>query len=120
MNLDTFLTFCLSLPATEETLPFGPDILVLKVGGKMFAATGLEDEAFSVNLKCDPQRAVELRERYPDAILPGYHMNKKHWNTVHPTRADLPDAFVEDLIRDSYRLVVASLPGKLRDELGLA
>ena len=119
MNLDTLLTYCLAKPAVTETLPFGPDTLVMKVAGKMFALTGLDETDFRINLKCDPARAVELREQYPDIIVPGWHMSKKHWNTVYAERGDLDDAFVKGLIDHSYELVVASLTKKARAEAGL-
>lgn len=117
MTLDAFLTYCLEKPGVVETLPFGPQTLVMKVGGKMFALAGLDELESRFNLKCDPQRSVELRERYPDAVLPGYHMNKKHWNTVLAENEELPSGLVEDLIDHSYALVVASLPKKIRDTL---
>ncbi|HWR99955.1 MAG TPA: MmcQ/YjbR family DNA-binding protein, partial [Prolixibacteraceae bacterium] len=88
--------------------------LVLKVGGKMFALLSL-DKTPSVNLKCDPERAVDLREHY-DAILPGYHMNKQHWNTVL-LEGNLPDRLVAELIDHSYELVFASLPKKIQEEV---
>ena len=109
MHLDAFRDHCLALPGAEETLPFGPDTLVFKVGGKMFALPP------SVNLKCDPERAVELREQY-DAITPGWHMNKVHWNTVG-LQADVPDDVIRELADHSYALVRASLPKRIRAEL---
>ncbi|NJB87700.1 putative DNA-binding protein (MmcQ/YjbR family) [Lewinella marina] len=118
MNLETFRAYCLAKPATTESLPFGPDTLVLKVAGKMFALTGLDAEDFRINLKCEPQRAIELRERHPE-IVPGYHMNKRHWNTVRVEQGQFTDAFVESLIDHSYDLVVAGLPKKVRAEWAL-
>ena len=115
MHLDAFRDHCLALPGAEETLPFGPDTLVFKVGGKMFALMGLERLPPSVNLKCDPERAVELREQY-DAIAPGWHMNKVHWNTVG-LQADVPDDVIRELADHSYALVRASLPKRIRAEL---
>nr|WP_256534199.1 MmcQ/YjbR family DNA-binding protein [Lewinella sp. JB7] len=103
-----------------ETLPFGPDTLVMKVAGKMFALTGLDETDFRLNLKCDPERALQLRDRYPDVIVPGCHMNKKHWNTIYVERGDLADDLVRELIDHSYDLVVASLPRKVRREWDLA
>jgi predicted DNA-binding protein (MmcQ/YjbR family) len=100
---------------TEET-PFGPDVLVYKVMGKMFATLGFEDEVGRMNLKCDPERALELRDEY-EAIIPGYHMNKKHWNTL-VLDGSLDGKLVMRLIEDSYDLVVGGLPKKLRDDLG--
>ncbi|THH40313.1 MmcQ/YjbR family DNA-binding protein [Neolewinella litorea] len=115
MNLESFRTYCLAKPATTESLPFGPDTLVLKVAGKMFALTGLDEADLRINLKCEPQRAIELRERHPE-ILPGWHMNKRHWNTVCVGEGQLTDAFVASLIDHSYDLVVAGLPKKVRAE----
>ncbi|EMR02813.1 MmcQ/YjbR family DNA-binding protein [Cesiribacter andamanensis] len=114
MNPESLREFCLRLPAATEDFPFDAQTLVFKVGGKMFALTDV-DEFTSINLKCDPERAVELREQY-DSILPGYHMNKKHWNTVL-LEGSLPEKLVQELILHSYQLVVASLPRKVREEL---
>lgn len=116
MTLDELLIYCTAKPGVEETLPFGPDTLVLKVAGKMFAASGLGEEELRVNLKCDPERSVQLRERHEE-IIPGWHMNKKHWNTVYLERGDLSDALVKELIDHSYDLVVASLTKKARKAL---
>ncbi|NJL73823.1 MAG: MmcQ/YjbR family DNA-binding protein [Saprospiraceae bacterium] len=110
MDIETFRAYCLSKKGVEETFPFDEVTLVFKVMGKIFALTGLDDDGFKVNLKCDPERAVELRETYED-IQPGWHMNKKHWNTIH-FEGDLDDAFLKELINHSYDLVVASLPKK--------
>ena len=118
MTLDELREYCLAKPATEETLPFGPDVLVFKAGGKMFALTGLDEEDLRVNLKCDPERAVQLRERYEE-IRPGFHINKKHWNTVYIDDGDLRDDFVYELIDHSYALIIASLTKKKRAEYGL-
>jgi len=118
MMLDELRAYCLAKPATAETLPFGPDTLVFKVAGKMFALTGLDEEDLRVNLKCDPEYATELRERHEE-IKPGYHMNKKHWNTVYLQDGDLRDDFVRELIDHSYALVVKSLTKKARLEWGL-
>ncbi len=112
MRLDEFRAHCLSRPGAEETTPFGPDVLVYKVGGKMFALASPDDLPPRVNLKCDPDRALELRDRYED-ILPGYHMNKRHWNTLVLGGA-LPPDLVRELIDHSYALVVAGLPKRLR------
>jgi predicted DNA-binding protein (MmcQ/YjbR family) len=81
MNIDTLREYCLSKSNVEETLPFGPDTLVFKVNGKVFLLVGLNEQPLSFNVKCDPDKAVELREEY-SCVQPGYHMNKKHWNTV--------------------------------------
>jgi predicted DNA-binding protein (MmcQ/YjbR family) len=81
MDIETLRDYCLSKPGAEETLPFGPSTLVFKVGGKAFLLVGLDEEQLSFNVKCDPDKAVELREEFA-CVLPGYHMNKKHWNTI--------------------------------------
>ena len=104
--------YCLNKPGVEETLPFGPDTLVFKVMGKIFAATGLDEEAFRVNLKCDPEWAQQLREEHHQ-IIPGWHMNKKHWNTVY-FEDGLEEALLLKLIDHSYDLVVSKLPKKDR------
>ena len=114
MYLDEFRTFCLSLPGTSESLPFDDTALVFKVLDKMFALTRIGDFE-SVNLKCDPDRAIELREKH-DFIQPGYHMNKKHWNTVYEVNS-LDDSFLQELTRHSYDLVVSKMTKKQKLEL---
>lgn len=116
MELDKFVKKCLALPGAVEETPFGPDALVYKVAGKMFALVGDEDGVGRVNLKGDPEKNVALREDH-EAIIPGYHMNKRHWNTL-VFDGSLPRDLVADLLRESYDLVVASLPKKVREELG--
>lgn len=115
MDIESFRHYCLQLKGVEETLPFGPDTLVYKVMGKAFALTGLDEDEFKVNLKCDPDRAVDLREQYPDQIFPGWHMNKKHWNTVCFERG-LSDDLLRELLDHSYALVVSGFSRKIRDE----
>ncbi len=115
MDIETFRNYCLNKKAVEETFPFDETTLVFKVMGKVFAITGLNAEEFTVNLKCDPERALELRETYED-VRPGWHMNKKHWNTVHFENG-LQEAFLIDLIDHSYDLVVQKLRKKDRDFL---
>lgn len=115
MDIQDAIDFCLSLRKVEETTPFGPDVLVYKVAGKMFATAGLENEEGRMNLKCDPERSVTLRDEH-EAITPGYHMNKKHWNTL-ALDGSLPKKLVEELIEHSYDLVVAGLTKKQREEL---
>ena len=110
MNIEDFRNYCLNKKGVEEGFPFGEDTLVFKVMGKMFALTGLKREIFSVNLKCDPERAIELREEYEE-VQPGYHMSKKHWNTVN-FEGDLEDKFLLELVNHSYDLVVKSLRKK--------
>ncbi len=107
MNIESLRLFCLSLKATTEGFPFDGNTLVFKVMGKMFALISLENPV-SVNLKCDPERAIQLRETHPDDIHPGFHMNKKHWNTVSII-GGLPDQLIEELIRHSYQSVVKGL-----------
>jgi predicted DNA-binding protein (MmcQ/YjbR family) len=92
-----------------EDFPFSPEISVFKVQGKMFALSWLDNRPLTVNLKCDPEDAVRLRSEYEGLIKPGYHMNKRHWNTV-TVDGDLPDRLVAELVEDSYDLVVAGLP----------
>jgi predicted DNA-binding protein (MmcQ/YjbR family) len=106
----------MQLKGVEETLPFGPDTLVYKVMGKAFALTGLDAEEFQVNLKCDPERAIELREEYPGQIIPGWHMNKRHWNTVY-FESGLTKELLLDLINHSYQSVIEGLPKKVREAL---
>ncbi|MBP9924411.1 MAG: MmcQ/YjbR family DNA-binding protein [Cyclobacteriaceae bacterium] len=114
MNIEAFRSYCLSKKGVTEEFPFDADTLVFKVMGKMFALTDL-DSFESVNLKCDPEKAVQLREEF-SSVLPGYHMNKKHWNTVLMD-SDVTDRLVKEWIDDSYLLVVDSLPKKMRQEL---
>ena len=106
---------CLALPATELAHSFGEDHDVYKVGGKMFAITVPEDFPPRINLKCDPERAVELRDEYK-GIKPGWHMNKKHWNTVM-LDGSVPPKLVRELVEHSYQLVVDALPKKVREEI---
>lgn len=116
MNIEEVREYCLSLPYAEECTPFDEWTLVYKVGGKMFAYMGSIDFSRGVSMKCDPDRAIEFRERYPDEIMPGYHSSKKHWNTVI-TEGNLPEAFIKELIKDSYDLVVSKLPRSVRATL---
>jgi predicted DNA-binding protein (MmcQ/YjbR family) len=106
MNIESFRAFCLKKKGVTEEFPFGEGTLVYKVMGKMFALTGIENFE-SVNLKVDPEKGAELRESYP-AVLPGYHMNKKHWVTVLMD-GSLPDRLVKEWIDDSYALVASKL-----------
>lgn len=112
MDLPDAIAHMLSKPGAEETTPFGPDVLVYKVGGKMFALTSPDDFPASINLKCDPERSIELRDTWK-AITPGYHMNKKHWNTL-VLDGSVPTALIRELIDHSYELVMGSLPKKRR------
>jgi predicted DNA-binding protein (MmcQ/YjbR family) len=101
--------FCLSFNAAVEDFPFNPETSVFKVQGKLFALTNLDARPLTVNLKCDPEDAIRLRGEHPGLIIPGWHMNKRHWNTV-TADGDLPDRLLRELIEDSYDLVVAGLP----------
>lgn len=116
MNVETFRNFCLSLNASSESFPFDQHTLVFKVLNKIFAITGLDESEFKVNLKCDPEYALELRDLYPESIYPGFHMNKKHWNTVHFENG-LPDRLLSDLVLESYNLVVKGMTKKEKDYL---
>lgn len=115
MNIEEFRNYCLRKAHATEDFPFGPETLVFKIGGKIFALTGLDETSFSVNLKCNPEYALELREKHPE-VQPGFHMNKKHWNTVQ-FDGSLSDSFLQELIDHSYELVFDSLPKSKRNEL---
>jgi predicted DNA-binding protein (MmcQ/YjbR family) len=108
MNVESFYLYVVSKPGAEETFPFGQDVLVMKVGGKMFALIDPDDVPARANLKCEPERAIELREEY-EGIIPGWHMNKKTWNTVY-LDSDVPDPLIRELIDHSYDLILESLP----------
>jgi predicted DNA-binding protein (MmcQ/YjbR family) len=116
MQVDAFREYCLKKPSVTEGLPFGPENIVFKVGGKMFALLALNEIPPAANLKCDPDRALELRDRYED-VRPGYHMNKKHWNTVQLV-GGIPDSEIRKMIDHSYGLVVQSLPKRAQEKLG--
>lgn len=115
MDIESFRTYCLSKKGVTEEFPFDEVTLVFKVMGKMFALTGLSRIPFSVNLKCDPDRAIELRE-YHVEVEPGYHMNKKHWNTVNFSGTLTTNTLCE-LVDHSYDLVVQGLTKKMKQEL---
>ena len=115
MNAENFRAHCLSKAGATEGTPFGPDNIVFKVYGKMFALLALDEVPTAVNLKCDPDLALELRDRY-EQVQPGYHMNKKHWNTVVLDGA-IPDPEVRRMIDHSYDLVAQALPKKKRRAL---
>lgn len=116
MNIEELRDFCITKKGAIEEFPFDEATLVFKVMGKMFALTGLDDEETTINLKCDPEYAIELREKFNEDILPGYHMNKQHWNTVNYS-GGLKDDFVKQLVDHSYELVVSGLTKKLKAEL---
>ncbi len=115
MRIDAYYDLVLRMPGAIEDFPFGEDVAVFKVGGKMFATLNLDEPPYRTNLKCDPGRAVELRERYV-SVTPGYHMNKKHWNTVE-LDGDVPDEVLRDLVRHSHELVLESLPRSRRPKI---
>jgi predicted DNA-binding protein (MmcQ/YjbR family) len=118
MNLETYYEYCLSKKGVTEHFPFDENTLVFKVGGKMFALSSLsqwEKDEPSVNLKCDPDRAQELRAQYDD-IKPGYHMSKIHWNTIL-VNASVSDSLIKELIDHSYDLVFKSLTKKIQSEI---
>jgi predicted DNA-binding protein (MmcQ/YjbR family) len=108
--------WCLARPGATEEFPFGEGVSVFKVAGKMFALSSLGSRPLKVSLKCEPELAHQLRRSYP-AIEPGYHLNKRHWNTV-TLDSSLPDELVHDMLEDSYDLVVAGLPRVTRERLG--
>jgi predicted DNA-binding protein (MmcQ/YjbR family) len=116
MTLDILRDYCLLKNQVTEEFPFDAQTLVFKVAGKMFALTDV-DQFESINLKCDPEKAIELREQF-DAVRPGYHMNKKHWNTVL-INSDISHEMILQMVDDSYALVIKSLPKKQRNELAL-
>ena len=110
--------WCLAHSGAVEDFPFGPEHSVFKVGGKMFALSTLERTPLEVSVKCEPELALQLRDTYT-AIRPGYHLNKRHWNTI-TLDGSLSDQLVLELIADSYDLVVSALPKRTREELGWA
>ena len=107
---------CLAHPGAVEDFPFGPETSVFKAGGKMFALSALDGTPLAVSVKCEPELAVELRATYA-AVRPGYHLNKRHWNTI-TLDGSLGDVQIRELIEDSYDLVVSALPRRVRDALG--
>jgi predicted DNA-binding protein (MmcQ/YjbR family) len=115
MDIEHFRNYCIQKKGVTEEFPFDDATLVFKVMGKMFALASLDAEQLSISLKCEPEKAVELRERY-ESIQPGYHMNKKHWNTIVVENIK-PQKLIFEWIDDSYNLVVASLPKKTQNEL---
>jgi len=119
MDIEQFRAYCLSKPGVTESMPFDDEVLVFKVGteekNKMFALSGITEFTYA-NLKCDPERALELRERY-SAIRPGYHMSKKHWNSVYHAEL-MDDRFFLELVDHSYELILQSLPKKVQHAIG--
>jgi len=114
MNIEDIRLICLNKKGVTESFPFDDTTLVFKVVGKMFALVNLSNNQ-SINLKCDPDKALELREHY-EAVLPGYHMNKKLWNTVL-LNDSIPDRLLKEWVDDSYTLIVEKMSKKLREEL---
>ncbi|HMK02778.1 MAG TPA: MmcQ/YjbR family DNA-binding protein [Ferruginibacter sp.] len=104
MNIESIREYILQKPSVTEGFPFGEDTLVFKVNNKIFFLAGLDSAPLQFNVKCDPEKAIELREEFPDAVLPGYHMNKKHWNTII-VDGRLPAKQLKEMIDDSYNLV---------------
>ncbi|PKP28987.1 MAG: MmcQ-like protein [Bacteroidetes bacterium HGW-Bacteroidetes-18] len=117
MNIEEFRDYCLSKNHVTESFPFDEETLVFKVAGKMFALAGLKNHPATVNLKCDPEKALELREEH-DEIAPGFHMNKMHWNTI-TIDGNLSHKLIMELTDDSYNLVVKGLPKKQQKDFGL-
>ena len=117
MNIEEFVAYCLTKPQVWEDTPFDDVTLCMKVGKKVFAITGMEKERFEVNLKCEPNYALELREKHPE-IRNGWHMNNKHWNTVD-FEGTLSEKMLKHLIDHSYEMVVKGMTKKARTELGL-
>ena len=115
MNIEELRSYCLSKNYVSEDTPFDDTTLAFKLGDKIFALTNIESKPTKVNLKCDPEKAIELRENYPDIIVPGYHMNKKHWNTIIIEEIDYSKLI--ELIDHSYKLVFNSLTKKKRLEI---
>ena len=117
MNVENIRDYCLLQFAVTEEMPFGPDFLVFKVGGKIFLLLGLNQiGSLCFNVKCDPDRAAELRSLYPETVFPAYHMNKKHWNTVYCNR-ELSDDQIKGFILASYALVYRSLSNRIKESL---
>jgi predicted DNA-binding protein (MmcQ/YjbR family) len=118
MDFRALREYCTARPGVTEDFPFGETTLVFKVMGKIFALTDVEALPLRVNLKCDPDWAIQLRERFPE-VQPGYHMNKNHWNTVD-LEGDLSDEQVREMIDHSYERVVRGLPRRVQEELSQA
>jgi predicted DNA-binding protein (MmcQ/YjbR family) len=115
MNIEELRDYCMSKKGVEETLPFGPETLVFKVMDKAFLLTGFDSKPLQFNVKCDPEKAIELRERHT-CVLPGYHMNKKHWNTIIAD-GSVNNKLLEEWITDSYNLVVSGLTKSQKEKL---
>ena len=114
MHIEAFREYCIAKKGVTEEFPFDEVTLVFKVMNKMFALAPLERIPSQVNLKCDPERAIQLREEYDGVIIPGYHMSKVHWNTIYLEQ--VPHDLITDMIDHSYALIIESLPKKVRQE----
>jgi len=114
MDIEEIRDYCLARADVTEGFPFGDDPLVFKVGGKIFALLNLGVE-MRLSLKCDPEKAIELRERYP-AVIPGYHLNKANWNTIYLDKG-VNSRLIKEWIDHSYELIFESLPGKIREKI---
>lgn len=112
MDLIEVRAYCLSLAGTTEDMPFDDNTIVFRVENKIYALLNLKSERQFLNLKCDPEKAIELRENY-SFIVPGYHMNKKHWNTIYIKEAE-PESLIKSLINDSRKLIIKALPKELK------
>lgn len=117
MNIEELRNYCISKKGVEETFPFDEETLVFKVMGKVFLLVGIESNPVSFNVKCDPEKAIELRENYP-CVQPGFHMNKKHWNTVI-CDGSVSKKMYKDWIDHSYNLIIEALPKKQKEEFKL-
>jgi predicted DNA-binding protein (MmcQ/YjbR family) len=115
MDIESLRDYCLAKKSVEEGFPFGDSVLVFKVKGKLFLLARLDTPVLEFNVKCDPEQAIEWREQYA-AVQPGYHMNKRHWNTI-TADGSIPGKVIRQMVDDSYKLVVVSLPKK--DQVGL-
>ena len=116
MTLENLQAHLMGFPGSDASYPFNETAQVFKAGGKIFAIVATDADPLSINLKADPNDALAYRDIYPRAVRPGYHMNKKHWNTVI-LNGTVPEAVLKEMIRDSYGLIVASLPKYLREKL---
>lgn len=116
MTFQELTNYCNSMNMVSQEFPFGPETVVYKVAGKVFALCSMDSFPLQFNVKCDPELAIELREKYEN-VIPGYHMSKKHWNTIICT--NLSDKFLKEQILNSYNLVVTKLPKKIKSELNL-
>ncbi len=116
IDIDSLRNHCLGKAGVTEDMPFGEDVLAFRLGGKIFALTNLNQSEFSVNLKAPPEQIIAWREQFPVSVLPGYHMNKKHWNTVFPNRG-LPAGDFYKMVNTSYQAVYNGLTGKAKRDL---